>query len=94
MNRETLNVERIKYNKYGKEYYIYLSSNESEKGFTDFHIQKKDCGIISYTIGIDLKKLGCSAEEFIDENLDEWISDYEYDIAKIEDESCNPNMEI
>jgi len=91
MKKESLNIEKYIYNIENEEYIIYLIPEENNS--TEFYIQKKDYGVISLAIGIDTNKLECSIEEFIEDNITEWVENCEDDIDKLEN-YYNPNMEI
>ena len=43
---------------------------------TEFYISEKDYGIIEYVIGLDLNNTGKNIEDFINDNLIEWIYHY------------------
>ena len=90
--KEILNIGKYECELYGKEYFIYLFPEDN--GYIGFYVQRKGCGIISHVIGVELKKLDCSIDEFINKNLKEWTIDYDYDISKIEDDSYIPNIEV
>lgn len=56
-----------------KTYLVYIKEKEN---FTEFYISKKDYGIIEYVIGLDLNNTGKNIEDFINDNLIEWIYHY------------------
>lgn len=56
-----------------KTYLVYVKEKED---FTEFYISKKDYGIIEYVIGLDLNNTGKNIEDFINDNLVEWIYHY------------------
>ena len=56
-----------------KTYLVYIKEKEN---FTEFYISEKDYGIIEYVIGLDLNNTGKNIEDFINDNLIEWIYHY------------------
>lgn len=56
-----------------KTYLVYIKEKEK---FTEFYISEKDYGIIEYVIGLDLNNIGKNIEDFINDNLIEWIYHY------------------
>lgn len=56
-----------------KTYLVYIKEKED---FTEFYISEKDYGIIEYVIGLDLNNTGKNIEDFINDNLIEWIYHY------------------
>ena len=86
---EKINLEIEKYTfVYDNEdnYFIYVIPSQENKDFTDFYIQKEDYDFISFCIGLDMKKINCSNQEFINDNIMDWIDNYEDDIEALEDE--------
>lgn len=55
---------------------IYLVYIKEKENFTEFYISEKDYGIIEYVIGLDLNNTGKNIENFINDNLIEWIYHY------------------
>lgn len=55
---------------------IYLVYIKEKEDFTEFYISEKDYGIIEYVIGLDLNNTGKNIEDFINDNLIEWIYHY------------------
>ena len=84
MKKEEINVIKyfVTYN--DEDYTIYLMPNEEQQDYADFYIQKKGYGNISFTVGVEINKLGCNVEEYIDNYLTEWIQICENDIKSIE----------
>ena len=56
-----------------KTYLVYIKEKEN---FTEFYISEKDYGIIEYVIGLNLNNTGKNIEDFINDNLIEWIYHY------------------
>lgn len=54
-------------------YLVYINEKED---WTEFYISKKEYGIISFMIGLDLNKIGVNLDQFIHDNLIEWIYNY------------------
>lgn len=81
-SKETINIEKLVYNINDKEYNLYLTPGEYNS--TGFYIQRKNSGIISFCIGVEVRRLGCSVEDFIDDNIKDWVEDYEQEIEKLE----------
>lgn len=79
-----LKAERYTYTKKKDKYLIYLIENEDDQNITDFYIQKKESGIISHTVGLNINDLEIEVDEFIENNLDEWIKICLFDIKKLE----------
>lgn len=65
---------QIKRNK--KTYNVYVNEN-MEENITEFYINKEGYGVILYQIGVDLKELGQSIEDFIKFNINDWIFECE-----------------
>lgn len=86
---EKINLEIEKYSfKYddGDNYYVFAVPSQKDKDFTEFYIQKEDYGFISFCISMDMKKMNCTNQDFINDNIMDWIDDYEDDIEVLEDE--------
>lgn len=56
-----------------KTYLVYIKEKEN---FTEFYISEKDYGIIEYVIGLNLNNISKNIEDFINDNLIEWIYHY------------------
>ena len=82
MNKEKISVEKYVYTKNGTEYLIYMFPEEDH--FTQFYIQKKDYGLISHTVGVHIEDVDSSIEEFINNNIDNWIDICEDNIQTLE----------
>lgn len=82
MRKEILKTEKYIFDLQAGEYIVYVFSDEENT--LEFYIQKKQYGLISYALGIEVKSLDETMEEFIDRNLNEWIMVCEHDIAKLE----------
>ena len=65
---------QIKRNK--KTYNIYVNENIKEN-ITEFYVNKEGYGVIFYQIGVDLKELKQSIEDFIKFNINDWIFECE-----------------
>lgn len=83
MGYELIEIMKYKLNINGEIYLIYV---KSEDELTEFYIQKETYGIISFEIGLNLEKLGCGIENFIEDNINEWVYSYEQDLEKLEEE--------
>ena len=79
---ENLAVEKHIYNIDNEEYIIYLFPEDNN--MTGFYIQKKDYGFISHCIELDMTNINWTNEEYIDENIREWIDFYKEDIDILE----------
>lgn len=79
-----LEIERYEYNYRDNDYLIYLIENEEDESITDFYIQKKGNGNISHTIGLNIDNLEIEIDEFINNNLEEWVKICLLDIEKLE----------
>lgn len=84
VNESMIEMERYAYTKNKNKYLVYLIENEDDEKITDFYIQKKDAGIISHAIGLNVDELETEIDEFINDNLDEWIEICLSDIEKLE----------
>lgn len=82
MIEESLTIKKYIYKGEHSNYIIYLIPEEYNS--TSFYIQREKCGIINLAIGLDLKQIQISAEDFIKENIEDWIEDYESDIDILE----------
>lgn len=74
--------EMVQYLKYtvnvnGKTYLIFT---KTEDKVTRFYIQREGYGIIIFMIGLDLSILGCTEEEYISDNIDEWVEEYDEEV--------------
>ena len=76
--------EMVQYLKYtvnvnGKTYLVFT---KTENKVTSFYIQREGYGIISFMIGLELDAyaLGCSEEEYISDNIDEWVEEYDEEV--------------
>lgn len=67
-------------------YFVYSIQSTQDKAYTDFYIQKENYGFISFCISLNMKEIDSTNEEFINENIMEWIDLYEDDIEVLEDE--------
>lgn len=83
-NGDMAGIERYTYNKEKDRYFVYLIEDEDDEKTTDFYIQKKGYGIISHVIGLNIDELEVELNEFINNNLDEWIEVCLSDIEKLE----------
>lgn len=68
----------------GRKYTLLLIPNEERSNFTDIYIQSGRKGLMTFCIGLDFKELSCSMDDFIEDNLEEWIEDCENDIELLE----------
>ncbi len=87
MKKINLEIEKYSF-KYddGNNYYVFAVPSQKDKDFTEFYIQKEDYGFISFCISMDMKKMNCTNQDFINDNIMDWIDDYEDDIEVLEDE--------
>lgn len=83
-DEEMIEIERYEYDYKKDKYLIYLIENEEDENITDFYIQKKGYGNISHIIGIDIDKLEVDVNEYIKDNLKEWVDFCLADIEKLE----------
>lgn len=86
---EKFNLEIEKYSfvyDNNENYFVYAIPSQKDKDFTEFYIQKDSYGFFSFCIGLDMKKMNCTNQEFINENIMEWIDSYENDIEVLEEE--------
>lgn len=72
-----INVKVKEINIAEETYFVYVYE---QKYITKFYIQQKDYGIIRFAIGLDLNKLGKTIEDFINENIIDWIYFYKSDM--------------
>ena len=87
MLKENLNITRYTvYNEIEDAYDIFLipeiDNNRNES--MDFYIQKRGCSIMTFAIGItpeDYERI--NIEDFIKDNVNEWIESCEDDIATL-----------
>ena len=84
MKKESLNV--IKYtveSDFNELYDIFLIPEDNNDSM-GFYIQKQGIGLISFALGLQMKDYEQidNIDNFIDENLDEWISVCELDIKE------------
>ena len=91
MKKSSLNIEKYICTVNNSKYVIYLIPEENN--LTGFYIQKNNYGLLSLAVGLNIKLLECSIEDFINNNITEWIEIYEDSIDKLEN-YYNPNMEI
>lgn len=82
MQKENLTIKKFIFKSDSSNYIIYLFPGDDD--YTDFYIQKEGYGFMSLEIGIDLRELEISIENFIESNIESWITDCELDILKIE----------
>lgn len=87
MKKENLNIERYTYNLKDKKYLIYVFSEENN--ITEFYIQRENYGIISSTVGFNFDELEekITIENYINENIADWIEICETDILRLEREN-------
>lgn len=74
--------EMVQYLKYtvnvnGKTYLVFT---KAEDKVTRFYIQREGYGIIRFMIGLDLSILGCTEEDYISNNIDEWAEEYDEEV--------------
>ena len=75
-----IKVKVYEYDILGETYLVYVSKGEND--LTNFYVSKKGYGIIRYSIGVNIKELDISIEEFINANLIEWIYFYNLDMEE------------
>ena len=81
MRKEIITIEKRTFNLEMGEYMVFVYQEEKT---LNFYIQKKQSGVISYVLGIEIKDLEGNMDEFIQDNIDEWVTICEHDIAKLE----------
>ena len=81
MRKEIITIEKRTFNLEMGEYMVFVYQEEKT---LNFYIQKKQYGVISYVLGIEIKDLEGNMDEFIQDNIDEWVTICEHDIAKLE----------
>ena len=62
-----------------KTYLVYIKEKEN---FTEFYISEKDYGIIQYVVGLNLNNIGITIDQYITENLINWIYHYSLEIKE------------
>ena len=82
MSKEIIKIEKNTFNLGADEYIVYVFPEE--ENCLNFYIQKKQYGIMSFALGIEIKNLQGSIDEFVKDNIEEWVTICEHDIAKIE----------
>lgn len=86
---EKFNLEIEKYSFVyddNENYFVYAIPSQKNKEFTEFHIQKENYGFVSFCIALNMEEMNCTKQEFINENIMEWINSYEDDIEVLEEE--------
>ena len=83
-DEEMLEIARYEYDYKKGKYLVYLIENEEDENVTDFYIQKKGYGNISHTIGFNIDELETDIDEYIKDNLKEWVDICLSDIEKLE----------
>ena len=61
---------------------IYLVYIKEKENFTEFYISEKDYGIIQYVVGLNLNNIGITIDQYITENLINWIYHYSLEIKE------------
>ena len=84
MKKESLNVIKYTVESDFNEFYDIFLIPENNNDSMGFYIQKQGIGIISFALGLQMKDYEQidNIDNFIDENLDEWISVCELDIKE------------
>ena len=84
MKKESLNVIKYTVESDFNELYDIFLIPENNNDSMGFYIQKQGIGIISFALGLQMKDYEQidNIDNFIDENLDEWISVCELDIKE------------
>ena len=82
MEKSNLSIETYSFKHNNKDYIFYLLPEE--ENFTSIYLKRKQIGIISLCIGIKVQELNCSLEEFIKDNLEEWVENYDNEIEDLE----------
>ena len=84
MKKESLNVIKYTVESDFNEFYDIFLIPENNNDSMEFYIQKQGIGIISFALGLQMKDYEQidNIDNFIDENLDEWISVCELDIKE------------
>lgn len=74
MEYELVEIKKYKLNMNGR---ILLVLVNKKDNLTEFYIQEKCCGTIKFMICISLNALGCTEEEFINNNIKDWAFMYD-----------------
>lgn len=84
MKKESLNVIKYTVESDFNELYDIFLIPEDNNDSVGFYIQKQGIGIISFALGLQMKDYEQidNIDDFIDENLDEWIRACELDIKE------------
>ena len=84
MKKESLNVIKYTVESDFNEFYDIFLIPENNNDSMGFYIQKQGIGTISFALGLQMKDYEQidNIDNFIDENLDEWISVCELDIKE------------
>ena len=84
MKKESLNVIKYTVESDFNEFYDIFLIPENNNDSMGFYIQKQGIGIISFALGLQMKDYEQidNIDNFINENLDEWISVCELDIKE------------
>ena len=82
MRKEIIKIEKNTFILENGEYIVYVFTEE--ENILEFYIQKKQYGIMSFALGIEIKDLDCSIDEFIQDNINEWVMVCEHDIERLE----------
>lgn len=92
MEKIDLQIEKYSYQYDNRDnYFVYAIPSQKDKSYTEFYIQKEDYGFISFCISLNINQMNCSNQEYINENIIEWIDNYEDDIEVLEDERAIDN---
>lgn len=84
MKKESLNVIKYTVEDDCQELYnIFLIPDNNDESM-EFYIQKQGMGLVSLAVGLQMKDYEQidNIEDFINKNLDEWISICEFDIKE------------
>lgn len=84
MTEQSITIKKYTYAKQKSNYIIYLIPEEHN--LTSVYIQKEQYGLMSLAIGLDFKELEIPIEDYIEENIEDWIESCEMDIDVLERE--------
>ena len=83
-NKEVISIEKFEIELYNKTYFI-LVYKKSENGFYEFYITEEDNSIISFCVGSQITDITSTIEEFIGNNIINWIYLYNKELDILEE---------
>ena len=84
MKKEVISIEKFEIELYNKTYFI-LVYKKSEYGFYEFYITEEDNSIISFCVGSQITDKTLTIEEFIGDNIINWIYLYNKELDVLEE---------